>query len=108
MSFLVLHREMIAKVDVAYLLVLQNIIRWSFSQCLTTANNIGAVTNTQCLADIMICNQHPDIAIGQMFHNALDIDDRNRINTREKFIQKNKSWFHRQRSRNFHAAPFAA
>ena len=42
---------------------------------------IGSAANSESFADIMVSDQHADVALAQVFDYSLDVEHRNRIDT---------------------------
>ena len=75
---------------------------------MAAADDVGAVADAQRLAHVVVGDEHADVALGQVFHDALDIDNRNGVDARERFVQQHETRFHRQRAGDLHAPALAA
>src|SRR5579883_178491 len=69
-------------------------------------DDISAVRDLQGFSDVVIGDQNADLFGFQMVNDLLDLEDRNRIDTRKRLVQKNEFWRDDQRSCYFHPAPF--
>ena len=56
----------------------------------------------------MVGYQHADALGGDLGHDALDVDDRQRVDARKWFVEEHKTGLGRERARYFDAPPLAA
>ncbi len=64
---------------------------WSAgSENRSIVDNISAVSDLQGFSDVMVGDENPDLLGFQMINNPLDLKHRNGIDTRKRFIQKDK------------------
>src|SRR5947207_7263820 len=71
-------------------------------------DDISAVRDLQGFSDIVVGHQDPDLLRFQVINDLLDLNDRNRIDPRKRFIQKYEFRRNNQRSSNFHAPTFSS
>src|SRR5689334_15318813 len=56
----------------------------------------------------MVGDEHANALGGELRHDALDVDDRQRVDARKGFVEQHETGLGRQRARYFDAPPFAA
>ena len=66
------------------------------------------VADGECLTDIVVRDEHADVAVAQKTYDALNLNHGNRINTSEGFIQENEPRISCKGTGDFCAAAFAA
>src|SRR5690606_29196977 len=96
-----------AQVDLAYGLVVDDLVRVAAGQYPPFTDDIGAVANTQSFAHVVVGDEHTDIAVFQELHDALNFNHRDRVYTGKGFIKQDEARVGCQRARNFHAAAFS-
>ncbi len=67
--------EILTQVHLTNLRVGKNVIRRTGGKHRPLADDVGAVADSQCLADIMIGYQHADALVRQVFDYSLNICD---------------------------------
>ena len=72
------------------------------------ADDVGMVTNTQCLAHVVIGDQNADATLLEETDDALDLDHRDRINPGKRFVQQDEAGLRRQSAGNLDASAFTA
>lgn len=72
------------------------------------AHDISSFTDRQRLPDVMVSNEYAQPAVAQVFDDAFNIDNRDRVNPGERFIQQDEFRVRRQRAGDFDAAAFTA
>ena len=100
--------EILSQVHLPDLLIVKQCLGCAGSDKAAFVENICAAANAQCLAHIMVGDQHADAAFSQMFDDALDIDHGNRIDAGEGFIEQYEARFGGERARDLDTAPLAA
>src|SRR5690606_608798 len=60
-------------------------------QYATFADDVGAITNAQRLAHVVVGDQHADVAVLQEVHDTLDLDHGNRVDAGEGFVQQDEA-----------------
>ena len=70
-------------------------------------DDVGVVTNTQCLAHIVIGDQNTDATLLEETDDALNLDHRDRINPGKGFIKQDETGLCRQRPCNLNAPALA-
>ena len=84
--------EFPAQIDFAYLVIDEYGFRFSLCQNLAVIENVGVVANAEGFPDVMVGNQDANVALAQVFNNALYVNDGYRVDTGKRLIQQNKSW----------------
>src|SRR5687767_11186707 len=100
--------EGLSEVDPADLLVGGQLARSPGPEDFTFSENIGAVSDFQGLAHVVIGDQHADLARAEMGDDLLDVDDRYGIDARERLVEQDEFRLRGQRAANLETAPFAA
>src|SRR5437879_4213155 len=71
-------------------------------------DDISAVRDLQGFSDVVVGHQDPDLLRFQVINDFLDLDYRDRIDTRKRLIQKYEFRRNNQGSSNFHATAFSS
>src|SRR5207244_4474433 len=71
-------------------------------------DDVGAGADPEGLADIMVSDEHADAAGGELADDALDIEHRERIDTRERLIEQHESGLGGQRPGDLDPPPLPA
>src|SRR5690348_4228065 len=71
-------------------------------------HDVRAAANAQSLTDIVVGNQHSDVAGGELPDDSLDVQDGQRIHPREGLIEQHEAGLGGQRTRYLHAPPLAS
>ena len=66
------------------------------------------VTDAQCFPDIVVGNQHTDVAFLEETDDFLDVQNGDRVNPRERLVKQDESWIGRQRAGNLNTSTFPA
>src|SRR5690554_1068528 len=103
-----LHLEVLAQIDLAYSLVVYDFVGVAVGQDLALADDVSTVANAQGFAHVMVGDQDADIAPLEEVHDALDLDDGNRIHPGKGLVQQNEAGVGSQGTRDFNAATFAS
>ncbi len=103
-----LQSEIRPQINFPHFRVMQDFLGGSRGQRPALTQDIGAVANSQCLADIVVRDQNPDPTVSQVGDNLLDVPHGNGVDTGKGFIEKNEEGLHRQGPRYFHATTLAA
>ena len=100
--------EIVAQIETAHIGMGDDVGRRALRQHAPRMNYIGAVDQAKGLAHIVIGDENADAALFQMMDENLDIGDRNRVDARERLVEKDEGGAARQRAGDFAAAPLAA
>lgn len=85
-----------------------DIICLAGKQDLAVGEDVRFVYDAQRLTDIVIRDEDADAAGLEVHDNALDILDRQRVDTGEWFIQQDEGGIEREGTRDLHAPPLTA
>ncbi len=83
-----LHSKFCAEVDPARDFTLQEVVLGTGHHDFAKIDDVGAMGDFQSISDIVVGKQHADPLLGEINSDALDLIDRNRIDTGERFIEK--------------------
>ena len=72
------------------------------------AHDVSALANIQGFTDVMVRDQHPNIAGFEMRNDVFDIGNGDRVNACKGFIEKNHAGLSGERTRDFDPPTFAA
>src|SRR4249919_1154621 len=103
-----LQPEFFAQVEATHIGIVHDIVGATFHQDLAGVDDVRAVGEPQRLTHIVISDQHPDPAIGEVPYKRLDITDCDRVDAGEGLVEQHVARPRRQRACDFHAAPLAA
>ena len=103
----VLHGEMLAQVGRAHLLIVKELGRFPFRENSAIAHYICTVADIEGLPHIMVGNQNADTALPKVTDDALDIDNGERIDSREGLVEQNELRLHSEAAGDFQAASLA-
>src|SRR5258708_11226875 len=81
--------EALAEKDLAHLIVVDDFLGRALKQDFPGVDYVGAVYDRKRLLHVMVRHQDADAAVLQVGDNALDLDDRNRIDTGERLVKAN-------------------
>ena len=104
----VLQAEAVAEIEAADVFVADNFMRLTLHQHPPFMYDEGAVNEFEGFADVVIRNKHPDSAICKVSNQGADITDCNRVNSRERFVEKHERRPRSKGSRDFDPAAFSA
>src|SRR5437763_11907839 len=102
------HTELFAKIKPAHFRIFCQVPRRAGTENLSFSHDVRAVRYTEGFTHIVIGDKDSDAAPAQIQDDTLDVVDRFRIDSRERFIQKNKLRFSCERPRNLSSPPFAS
>src|SRR5882724_10708152 len=103
-----LQAEFLSKVKTAYVGVADDVLRTALGQDLPSIDDIGAVRQSERFPDVVICDQHPDAAIGEVSDQILNVAHRDRVDAGEWFVEQHVIRTGGQRAGDLDAPPFAA
>src|SRR4051812_5900966 len=85
-----LKAEIFSEIEAPDLLIGHDGIRLAFRQDAAGMDDVGAVDQSQGLADIVVRDEHADAAAGQVAHEILNVADRDRVDAREGFVKQHE------------------
>src|SRR4029077_13153192 len=71
----------------------------------TLVDDVSPGAHPQGFADIMVSDQHTNAALGELADDALDVEDRQRIDAGEGFIEQHEPGLGGERPRDLDAPP---
>src|SRR3954453_12751901 len=80
--------EFLAQIKSTYIRIVDDLIRTALGENLTGINNVGAIGEAESFADIVVCDQHADAAIGEMTDQILNVADGDRVDAGERLGQQ--------------------
>lgn len=89
------------------MIVFEDLLWRTVGDQIALAHNIGAFTHGQRFTDVVVGDQYAKPAVAQVFNDTFNVDNRDRVNTRKRFIQKDKFRVCGQRTRDLNATAFA-
>ena len=98
---------MLSKINFAHFFIINDFVWLAAGQHGAVADDVGAVANTECFAHIVIGDQHANAAILQKCDDFLNVHDRNRVDTGERFVEQDKARISCQSARDFDTPAFA-
>src|SRR5580765_3682160 len=98
-----LEAEILTEVHLANLAVGEDRFRRTGRDDFTLVEYIGALADAQCLADIVIRDEHADVACGELADDALDVKYGDRIDAGERLVEQHESRRRGERARDLHA-----
>ena len=98
---------MFAQIHAAHGFIVHNGVRVALGQYREEKNDVGAGTNAECFAHIVVGDQYADAAFGQKLDDALNVNHGNRVNAGEGFVEQYDTRVVRQRANNLHKETFA-
>ena len=105
---LILTRKPFTQINPPDVFVRHDLIRPAFHQDLTVMENISAINDIQRLPDIMVGDQNADSAIFEMGDQVANFANRNRVDSRERFIKQDIGGLGGQRAGDFNPPPLPA
>src|SRR5471032_2943822 len=85
------HTESLAQVHLTDLGVGKDLLGSAGCDHYATVDDVGAAADAQRLTHVMIGDQHADATRGELANNALDIEHRQRIDTRKRLVEQDKA-----------------
>src|SRR5258705_11129553 len=99
---------MFAEIDLADVLIINNLARNARRQDAALIDDIRAVADAKGFAHVVIGDQHADAALLEEADDLLDVEDRDRIDAREWLVEQDEAGPGRERARDLAAPPLAA
>src|SRR5690606_36941541 len=84
------------------------LVRATGSKNSTSPNDIRAVADSKGLAHVVVGDQHADVPVLEETHDALDLDDGDRVDAGEGFVEQDEARRSGQRARDLDAPALAA
>ena len=75
---------------------------------LAIAHDVGGIADVECLAHVVIGDQHPDAAVTQLAHDALDLAHRDGVHAGKRLIEQHEVRLGGQCASDLHAAALPA
>src|SRR6516162_1871755 len=94
---------MLAKINPLNLGIAAEFLGRSRPKNRSIVDDISAVSDLQGFSDIVIGHKNPDLLRFQVINNFLNLDHRDRINSRKRLVKKYEFGRNNQRSSDFHA-----
>src|SRR5215470_13716760 len=86
-----LQPEVLPEVDLAHGRILGDLGRRTFADDAPVLDDVGAVADVERLADVVIRDHDADPALAQLPDDLLDVDHRDRVDTRERLVQEHEA-----------------
>ena len=83
-------------------------LRRASEEHLSVVDDAGAIDDVERLADVVIGDQHADVALLQLADQLANVGDGNRIDAGKGLVEKDDRRVGRERARDLAAAPLAA
>src|ERR1700694_1687910 len=93
-----LEPECLAEIEPADVRIVDDVIGAALHQDLARINDIGTVGQPQRLAHIVVGDQNPDAAMGQMPYQRLNVAEGDRVDTGERLVEQHVIRSRRQRA----------
>ena len=100
--------ELFPEIDVAHLLVRQNLLGAAGGDDMSLADNVGLFTDVQGIAYVVIGDQYANSPVTEVGDDLLDVIDRDRVDAGKGFIQQDEIRLGGESPGNLYASPFAA
>ena len=100
--------EVLAEVDLADVLIIDNIARHPGRQHPPLVDDVRAVADAQRLAHVVVGAEHADAAALEEADDPLDLDHRDRVDAGERLVEEDEARLRGERPRDLDAAPLAA
>src|SRR6185295_8665692 len=99
---------MFAEIDLADILIINNLARNARREDAPLIDDIRAVANAKRFSHVVIGDQHADAALLEEADDLLNIEHRDRIDARERLVEQDEARPRRERARDFAAPPLSA
>src|SRR5690606_28946261 len=103
-----LKRKPFPEIHLAHPWIGEYLARGAASHQLSVVQDIGIAADSKCLPNIVIRYQYSNSALAQVPDDPLDVEHRDRIDARERLVEKDELRLGRERPRNLDPAPLAA
>src|SRR5579859_3386992 len=99
---------MLAQIYFSYAFIINDFLGLARGQNRAVIDDIGTVANTERFPDIVVRDEHADVALPEEADDFLDVQHRDWIDTRERLIEQDEARLRGQRTRDFDAPTLAA
>src|SRR5471032_897743 len=82
--------EFFTQINTFYLFISKNVGWRAVGDQFALTNDVGAFTHVERFTNVVVGNQHAEAAVTQVLNDFFDVDNGNRVNTGEGFIQQDK------------------
>ena len=93
---------MLAEINLSYAFIINDFIRPSSSQYISSVDNVRMIANTERFSNIVISDQDTYPAVLEKANDFLDFEHRNRIDTGKRLIKQDKTGIGSQCPGNFY------
>src|SRR3954466_15067352 len=100
--------ELFAQIKPTHVGIVDDVVAIAFHQDLAGIDDVGAISQRQSLAHIVVGDQNADAAGGEVADELLNVDHGFRIDTGERLVQQHVVRSRGQRAGDLDAAAFAA
>src|SRR5579863_396530 len=87
------HAKIFAQIVTAHVGMVDDLVGRPFGQNMTAVDDIGAVDQTERLANIVIGDQHTDAATLEVTHQILNVADRDWVDAGEGLVEQHERGF---------------
>src|SRR5262245_38942494 len=100
--------ETLAEVDLARPRVVGQVLGRTLKQDAPLEHDVRAIRDAQCLAHVVVGDQHAQSPFAQPAHDVLDLAHRDRVDAHERLVQQHERRLAHQRAGDLDAPPLAA
>ncbi len=97
---------MFAQINLTDGFVVDDFIRGAGSKHGPFADDVGVIGNAQGFAHVVVGDEYADAALFEEADDLLDLQNGNRVDAGERFIEQDEAWFGSQCAGDFYAAAF--
>src|ERR687895_1027100 len=103
-----LHSEILAQIYSANAVIIDNLFGMARCEHGALVDNVRAIADPECLAHVMVCYEHADAALLEEPNDALDVQNRDRVDARERLVEQNERRAGAERPGDLQPPPLAA
>ena len=103
-----LHAEIFTQVHPAYAVIIDNFVGVPRGEYRAVVQDVGSVADAERFAHVVVGDQHPDRAFLEKPDDALDVEDCDRIDARERLIEQDERRAGAERARDLQPAALSA
>jgi len=107
-SIILVQPEFGAEVNPLHVFVGRQFARGATPKNRAIVDDVGTVGNLQGLTYVVIGHEHPNPPVLEMYHNLLDVGDRDGVDARKRLVKKHETGLVDKRPGDLHAPPLAA
>src|SRR5262249_33662045 len=100
--------EVLSEIDFAHGFIIDNLPRRARRKHAALVNNIRSIADPERFAHVVVGDEDADVARLQEADDFLDIKDGDRVDARERLVQKDEPRSRRERPGDFDPTPLAA